>query len=184
MNKDDIIMEENVNDIELTQDDAGLTLDDFGKGNFVKNPLVDQTIVFEIYKISDNKNTKGKNKETGKEFDIGLKYKDGKVRRIDIETDQGTYTIQNWEIYFKLFSSKPVGESKEGLLITYGKAHNKRFNGAKISLTRLLNGIHANYNLSDLSKIIGKSIPETKAYQEEVQKAMREQRLFTVKLLN
>ena len=90
--KDDIIMEE---DIELTQDDNGLTLDDFDQGNFVNNPAVGNTIIFEVLKISENKNTKGKNKETEKEFDIGLKYKDGHVKRYDIDTDLGVYTIKN-----------------------------------------------------------------------------------------
>jgi hypothetical protein len=183
MGKDDIIMEEAMDNIELTQDDAGLTLDDFGQGNFVKNPLVDQTLVFKVLKIIENKNTKGKNKETGKEFDIGLKYKDGRVRRIDIETDQGTYTIQNWEIFFKLFSTKPIGNLPEGILRTYAKANNKKFTGAKISLTRLINGGHANYALSDLSKIIGKDTAATKAYQDEVKLAMKEQRLFKVALI-
>lgn len=172
MVNDDVIMEES---IELQDDDEGLTLDDFGGGTFVNNPSVGQTIVFKVLKVHNNINTKGKNKETGKEFDIGLKQKDGKVRRIDIDTDLGVYTIRNWEIFFKLLGP-------EGVLTKYALKNNKRFTGAKVSLTRLLDGGHANYKIEDLAKIIGKTIPETKAYQEEIKKAIKESRLFEVKL--
>lgn len=177
-NKDEIIMEDaNLNDIELSQDDSGLTLDDFGQGNFVNNPAVGQTIIFEVLKISENKNIKGKNKDTEKEFYIGLQYKDGHVKRYDIDTDLGVYTIKNWEIFFKLLG-------KNGILASWAKAHNKRFTGAKVSITRLLDGAHSNYKLDDLAKIIGKTIPETKIYQDEIKLAVKESRLFTVELVN
>ena len=177
MSKDDIIMEENVNNIELTQDDSGLTLDDFGQGNFVNNPAVGSSISFEVFKIQENKNTKGKNKETEKEFDIGLKYKDGHVKRYDIETDLGVYTVKNWEIFFKLLG-------KDGILTQYARAHNKRFNGAKVSITRLLDGGHANYKIEDLAKIIGKTAVEAKEYQESIKLAIKESKLFKIELIN
>ena len=176
MVNDDVILEDS---IELQDDDEGLTLDDFSGGNFVNNPAVGDTLVFKILKVHNNLNTKGTNKETGKDFDIGLKYKDGKVRRIDIDTDLGVYTIKNWEIFFKLLSSK---KDTEGVLTKYAKAHNKRFVGAIISIKRLIDGGHANYKLEDLSKIIGKETKETKAYQESVKLAIKESRLFEVKL--
>lgn len=163
--------------IDLLQDDSGLNLDDFGSGNFVTNPAVGQTIIFEVLKINENKNTKGKNKETEKEFDIGLKYKDGHVKRYDIETDQGIYTIKNWEIFFKLLG-------RDGVLSKYAKVHNKRFSGAKVSITRLLDGGHANYKIEDLAKIIGKTNVEATKYQEEIKKAIKEARLFKIELLN
>ena len=159
----------------VMDDDNGLSLDDFSGGNFVKNPMVGQTLVLAILKVKNNKNTKGKNTATGKEFDIGLKKKDGSVRRIDIDTDQGVYTLNNWEIFFKFFG-------KEGILTQYAKNHNKRFEGAKVSITRLLDGSHANYKIEDLAKIIGKTASEARAYQEEIKLAMKEQRLFTVSL--
>jgi hypothetical protein len=177
MSKDDIIMEENVNNIELSQDDSGLTLDDFGQGNFVNNPAVGQTIVFEVLKIVPNANTKGKNKDTEKEFDIGLKYKDGHVKRYDIETDLGVYTVKNWEIFFKTLG-------KDGVLTQYAKTHNKRFTGAKVSITRLLDGGHANYKIDDLAKIIGKTAAEATKYQDEIKKAIKESRLFKIELIN
>jgi hypothetical protein len=176
MSRDDEISLEEER-IQLNHDDGGLNLDDFGQGNFLKNPEEGQTIIFEVLKVSNNLNTKAKNKDTDKEFDVGLKQKDGKVRRIDIDTDLGVYTISTWECFFKLFG-------KEGLLVEYAKKHNKSFTGAKISIKRLVSGIHANYALSDLSKIIGKSMEETKAYQDNVKLAVKEQRLFEVKLLN
>jgi len=177
MVNDEIYMEDGV---QLEQDDSGLTLDDFGQGNFVTNPPVGQTLIFTVLKIETNKNTKGKNKETEKEFDIGLKYKDGHVTRYDVETDLGVYTIKNWEIFFKLFGTKDI----KGELAEYAKKHNKSFKGAQVSITRLLDGAHANYNLKDLEKIINKTPAETKAYQDEIKKAIKESRLFEVKVLN
>jgi hypothetical protein len=174
MVKDDVILEEENVGLDLSTDD-GLTLDDFGAGNFVNNPAVGDSITFEVLKVSNNTNTKGKNKETNKEFDIGLKYKDGRVRRIDIDTDLGVYTVKNWEIFFKLFG-------KDGILSKYAKEHNKRFTGAKVTIARLVDGGHANYKIEDLAKIIGKNVADTKIYQEEVKKAIKESRLFDVKL--
>jgi len=176
MSNEEIYMEDGV---QLEQDDSGLTLDDFGQGNFVNNPPVGQTLIFTVLKIETNKNTKGKNKDTEKEFDIGLKYKDGHVTRYDIETDLGVYTIKNWEIFFKLFGSKGT----PGALVEYAKKHNKSFKGAKISITRLLDGAHANYKIEDLAKIIGKNIEETKIYQESIKTAIKNSTLFEVKLL-
>lgn len=172
---DDIILEEGYTP-ELTQDDAGLTLDDFGQGNFIKTPVVGEVIEFEVLRVMDNKNTKGKNKLTEKEFDIGLKYKDGRVRRIDIETDKGTYTLKNWELFFKLFGPK-------GVLSAYAVKHNKRFTGAKVSIKRLIDGGHSSTRIDDLMRIIGKSREETVKYQEEIKAAIKEQRLFEVTLL-
>lgn len=173
MVNDDIALEEET--IQLQDDDEGLTLDDFGPGNFIKNPGVGGTMTFTILKVSNNLNTKGKNKETGKEFDVGLKYRDGRVRRIDIDTDLGVYTIKSWEIFFKLFG-------KDGVLTKYAKTHDKKFTGAKISITRLLDGQHTSYKIEDLMKILGKSMEETRKYQDEIKLAVKEQRLFIVKL--
>lgn len=175
MAKDDVILEEET--IQLSEDDEGLTLDDFGPGNFVKNPAVGDSITFTVLKVSNNLNTKAVNKETNKEFDVGLKTKKGTVRRIDIDTDLGIYTIKNWEIFFKLF------DAKNGILVKYAKDHSKRFVGAKISIKRLMDGAHANYKVEDLAKIRGTSITDTKIYQEEIKKCIKESRLFEVKLV-
>lgn len=173
MVNDDVILEEET--IQLQDDDEGLTLDDFGPGNFLKNPAVGDNITFTILKVSNNLNTKAVNKETGKEFDVGLKTKKGTVRRIDIDTDLGVYTINTWEVFFKLFG-------KDGILTKYAKDHNKRFVNAKVSITRLMDGSHANYKIEDLAKIIGKSVTDAKTYQENVKKAVKESRLYEVKL--
>lgn len=178
MVKDDIILEEE--SVSMEQDDGGLTLDDFGPGNFVKNPAKDETIIFTVLKVSNNLNTKAINKKTGKEFDVGVKKKDGSVRRIDIDTDLGVYTINTWEIFFKTLGAS---KGKEGALIKYAKAHNNHFAGAKVSIKKLEEGVHAGYKVEDLAKIIGKSIDETIKYQDAVKQAVKEQRLFEVKLL-
>lgn len=167
--------------IVLQSDNEGLTLDDFGTSSFVKDPAIGETLTMTVLRIDENPNTTATVKETGKEFIVGVKYKDGRVKRIDIETDQGVYTIKSWEIFFKLLSNK---SGQEGALIKYAKSHNGMFSGAKISIKRLAMGVHANYKIDDLAKIIGKSVEETKVYQLEIKAAIKESRLFEVKLLN
>lgn len=176
MVKDEIIMEDEVH---LMEDDDGLTLDDFGPGNFIKNPAVGDNITFTVLKIKNNPLTKGTNKDTGTEFDIGLRDKKGNIKRIDIDTDLGVYTVRPWEIFFKLFSSK----EPQGTLFKYAKTHNKRFEGAKVSITRLEEGGYAQTKIEDLAKIRGTSIADAKVYQEKIQKALKEKRLFDVKLV-
>lgn len=180
MVKDDIIMEEGFNaDNVVMDDDQGLSLDDFSGGNYFSNPAVGDTVTFTVLKVRNNPNTKGKNNATGAEFTIGLTDKKGNVKRTDIDTDLGVYTVKPWEIFFKLFA----GKEPQGVLIQYAKAHNKQFIGAKVSITRLEDGQYAQTKLEDLAKIRGTTLIEAKAYQEQVQKAMKEKRLFDVKLL-
>lgn len=175
MVKDDIFEEDAIN---LQTDDEGLSLDDFSAGNFISNPAVGDTITFKVLKVRNNPDTKGKNKDTGAEFDIGLRDKKGNVKRTDIDTDLGVYTVKPWEIFFKLFSTKePIG-----ILVKYAKEHNKKFAGAKVSITRLEDGGYAQTKIEDLAKIRGTSIADAKIYQEKVQKAVKEKRLFDVKL--
>jgi hypothetical protein len=152
-----------------------LNLDSFGKGKFLKNPEVGESITFTVLKVFENKNTTGKSK-TGQEFNVGLKSKDGSLRRFDIETDQGVYTLNNWEIYFKLFGPA-------GILRKYAEEHNKSFSGAKISIKRLLDGGHMGTKIGDLAKILGTSIEEATAYQNGIKKAVTEQRLYEVTLV-
>lgn len=159
-----------------TTDVNELDADSFSGGKFLKNPEVGGEIIFEVLKVSENKNTHGKSK-TGQEFRVGLRYKDGSYRRYDIETDLGTYTINNWEIFVKLFSSN-------GLLKQYAAKHNKSFKGAKVSIKRLIDGSHMSTKLPDLAKILGKDLAAAQEYQNNVKKAISEQRLYDVKVLN
>jgi hypothetical protein len=170
--------EENIDfsEVEEVQDESEeLTVSDFQGGNYLKNPPVGESIEFEVEKVVNNKNTKGKNSQTGKEFDIGVKNKAGEVKRYDIHTNQGIYTVKNWEIFFKLFG-------KDGLLITYANEHNKSFKGAKLKITKLLDGSHANTKIEDLMKIKDLSKEETEKYQQTIKTAIKESRLYEVTL--
>jgi hypothetical protein len=178
MSKDDVIFEEDSVNM-MTDDDGGLSLDDFSSGNFISNPAVGDNITFTVLKVRNNPNTKGKNAATGAEFDIGLRDKKGNVKRTDIDTDLGAYTVKPWEMFFKLFSSK----EPQGVLVKYAKEHNKKFTGAKVSITRLEDGQYAQTKIEDLAKIRGTSIADAKVYQEKVQKAVKEKRLFEVTLV-
>lgn len=157
--------------------DNGLSASDFLGGNFLKNPPVGETLILDIVKIVPSDKTEGKNKETGKTFTIGLKQKNGKVKRYDIEcVNDGVYTISNWEIFFKLLGPK-------GLLMGYAKEHNGSFAGAKVAIKRLIDGGHANLKPQDLSKILNVSVPEAEKKISEIKAAIKEQRLFEVTMV-
>ena len=160
------------------QEEMGI--DDFKGGNYLKTPEVGAELVLEVEKVIKNRNTSGTNKETGAKFLIGLKQKDGTVRRIDIHAKEGIFTISSWELYFKLLDSR-VGQ--EGVLIDFGKKHNNSFAGAKIGLKRLWNGTHASMTAEDLAKIRSCSIEEATKYKTDVQTAMKEKKLYTVRLI-
>jgi len=157
-----------------------LGIDDFKSGNFLKTPAVGEELVMEVEKVVRNRNTTGTNNETGAKFDIGLKQKDGVVKRYDIHTKDGIFTISSWEVYFKLFDNRA---GKEGVLIKYAKEHNNSFTGAKISIKRLINGTHASMSAEDLAKVRQCSVEEAAKYKVEVQKAMKEKRIYSVSLI-
>ena len=152
--------------------------DDFMGGNYLKNPAVGAELVFVVEKVMKNKVTSATNKTTGKAFDVGVKDRKGNVKRIDIITQAGeTYTVSNWEIYFKLL------EGQKGLLMTYAKNHNGAFKGAKVRIKKLLDGGHANTKMEDLMKILGKDRAASTAYQAEIKQAIKETRLYEVTLV-
>lgn len=165
--------EERINFGEEPVEDLGLSADDFQGGNFVKLPDVGESIILEVLKVQRNEQTKGVNKQSGAEFIIGVKQKDGKVHRVDIHTPNGIFTIPNWELYFKLIGSN-------GILLKYAIQNNKKFQGAKVKITRLLDGSHASTKLTDLAKILGKSVQDAEKYQNEIKAAIKEQRLYEV----
>jgi hypothetical protein len=160
-----------------SEEEKSLGVNDFSGVSYLKNPAVGETISFEVVKIVQNKNTKMKNKTTGKEFEVGLKSsKPGtETKRYDIHTKEGIYTIANWEIFFKILGSN-------GLLKVWAKSHGDNFAGAKVTIKKLIDGSHASINTSDLSKILGKTVAEAQKYQDEVKKAIKEQRLYEVQV--
>lgn len=160
---------------EETDIEHEMGVEDFQGRNYIKNPEVGSEITFVVEKVVDNKKTTGTTKE-GVNFDVGLKFKDGSKKRYDIHTDQGVYTINTWEVFFKLFS-------RDGMLLKYGKEH-KGFSGAKISIKRLYNGNHASAKITDLMKLMTMSEIQAKEYQDIVKAAKKENRLYDVKLLN
>jgi hypothetical protein len=158
---------------EGVEQNVGLGIDDFGTGNFLKNPNLGESITFTVVRVEKSDKTEGKNKETGKSFTIGLQQKDGKKMRYDIVTDAGVYTISNWEIYFKLFGP-------DGVLRKYATQNNGGFAGAKINIKRIVEGLYVNYKAEDLSKIKSISVSEAKTMIEGIKLAIKEQRLFEV----
>jgi len=159
-----------------SDDSTELTGEDFLRGAFIKNPPVGESIILDVLAVKDNPNIKGKNNSTGKDFDIGLKDKNGKIKRVDIVTPEGTYTINSWGVYFQLFG-------RTGILMKYYKKNNT-FKGAKVKLTHLADGQHSTMKIDMLSKVIGKTIPETEKYQQEIKLAMKENRLYKSELIS
>jgi len=160
-----------------TEEDEGLTANDFSSGDFVKNPDVGETISFVIEKIKQSEKTTGKNSDTGAEFTIGLKKKNNEILRYDIHTDKGTYTINSWEVFYKLLGPK------EGILLEYAKKNNGSFKGAKVSIKRNYNGQFASDNITVKMVMAEMEITEEEAkkLKEEVKVAMKEHTLYSVK---
>lgn len=156
--------------------DEGMTAKDFSGGSFLKNPAVGEELVLDILKVEQSDKTTARNKTTDKEFSVGLKQKNGEVKRYDVICTNGTYTISNWEVYFKLFGAK-------GVLMEYAKKNNGSFKGAKVSIKRVLDGGYANYKEADLAKILDITIPQAVAKINEIKQAIKEQRLFSVTLV-
>lgn len=162
----------------LSSGDEELTPGDLIVKKFIKNPEVNKSIELAIEKIVKNLNTKGKNKSTGEEFDIGLKKTDGTILRHDIITSDGSrYTISTWEIFYKLFGP-------EGVISAYGQKNNT-FKGAKVKITKNYDGSHANRKTSELQKLMDlESLEKAEEYKKEVAKAMKDRVLYTVEMLN
>jgi hypothetical protein len=154
-------------------DEQEMGAEDFKGTNYLKIPDVGNTLTFTVEKVVNNQQTKGKGSD-GASFNIGLTDKHGKTKRYDIHTEQGVFTINSWEVYFKLF------HQSTGLLIAYAKAHNNSFKGAKVSITRNFNGNHKSMKVDDLAKILGTSVEDAKAHQQKVKDAIKEKRLYTV----
>ena len=158
-----------------------MTMDDFAGKTWLRNPEVGKAITFIIEKVIKNPKTTATNKTTKIDFVIGLKDKNNKVTRYDVYTDQGIYTINSWEVYFKLFDGR---KETQGLLYKYAEGHNKSFKGANISIKRILDGSHAMTKIPDLKKIIGvEKDEEAIKYQEEIKLAIKERRLYEVTLI-
>ena len=170
-------MAEEINFEDMTDKETELGIDDFEQGKWVNNPEVGSTVEFVVEKVVQNKMIEGKNKTSGAKFHIGLKQKDGTVKRYDIYSDLGVYTIKSWEIFFKLLGP-------DGLLIKYAKDHNKSFKGAKICIKKNLNGGHMSTKIDDLMAILKVEKDEAIAYQNKIKEAIKEKRLFTVTLLD
>ena len=175
---DDVIdFEEGVEEEENNQE-MEVDASDFKGGNYIKTPEVGETISFEVEKVIKRKNTHGKNKETGVAFRIGLKKKNGTYLRYDIHTiDGASYTVKSWGVFFDIFGN-------EGVLTKYAKDHNGKYKGAKMTITRNIDGRHGQTKIADLMKILDKNEEETKAYQKEVKAAIKNGTVYTVELVD
>ena len=152
-------------------------------GNYLNNPAVGETLTFVIDKVVQSEKTEAVNKE-GKSFKIGLVSKNPNIptKRIDIHTSDGVYTINSWEIYFKLLDGR---KESLGALIKWGNDNNiLDFKGAKVSIKRLYNGSFINKEITPRMIAAEMGITEDAAleYKEAVRKAREENRLYEVKV--
>ena len=89
-------------EVKQSQEEEGseeMGVEDFKGGSFLKTPAVGEELVMEVEKVVKNRVTSGTNNETGKKFEIGLKDKNGNLRRIDIHSKEGIFTVSAWEVY-------------------------------------------------------------------------------------
>lgn len=144
--------------------------------NYIKNPEVGKSLTLYVDKIVRNPNTKGKNKETGEEFVIGLKKKDGTAVRVDIETKEGIYTINSWEVYSKLFFNNPDGKSLKDF------KNRPSWQGLKIELTKNYHGNYAMRDAKEISKLMDTDVKAAEEYKKKCANAIKESKLYTVKI--
>lgn len=152
--------------------------DDFKGSTWIQNPSVGESITLTIKKVVNNPNTTGKNKKTNQTFDIGLKKKNGKVQRYDVHAEEGIYTINSWDVWFKLFSN-------DGILMKYSKEHNNTFVDAVVKITRNFDGSLAfpGTKVEDVAKLQDISVEEAQKKIDEAVKAMKDKKLYTVELV-
>jgi hypothetical protein len=161
---------------EFSNGDTELTGDDMAPSQFIRSPEPGHSIQFEVEKVVRSNKTKGVNKTTKETFDIGLRNKKGEVTRTDIITTSGRFTINTWEVFFKLFGV-------DGVLTKYHKAHHT-FKGAKIKITKHYPGNYANKPAKEIAKLLDMTLEKAEAYRKEIAVAMQERRLQTVELVN
>jgi hypothetical protein len=152
------------------------TVDNLGSDEtYIKLPDVGESIEFVVEKIEDNPITTGTNKETGEQFGIGCKKKDGSYIRRDItSTNNEVLTVNSWELFYKLFG-------KESEFSALAKKKNT-FKGIKVKITRNYNGAYAMKPVNEIAKLLDKSTEDATKYKAEVATAMKENRLLTVEV--
>ena len=153
-----------------------LSPESFVSDSYIQNPDVGESIILDVKKIVSNPQIEGTNKTTGEKFHIGVKRKDGVVIRRDVITDEGRYSIKNWEIFYKLFG-------KEGIVSIYAKEHGK-FEGLKIKIKKCWNGGHAMRDAKELMKLMDlDTIEKAEEYKKSVADAMKANKLYEVTLV-
>jgi hypothetical protein len=156
--------------------DVELTPDKMKPSNYIKNPEVGKFITLLVEKVVSNPIVKLKNNTTGEDFDVGLKDSKGNVKRTDIITADGSrYTINSWEVFFKLFG-------KDGALTKFGDQH-KTFKGAKLKIVKNYPGNYANMDAKTIAKLTDRTLEDAAKYKAEIGNAMKEKRLYTVELI-
>lgn len=150
--------------------------DSLVSNNYIRNPEVGKSITLHVEKIVRNPNTKGKNKETGEEFVIGLKKKDGTAVRVDIETKEGIYTINSWEVYSKLFFNNSDGKSLKDF------KNRTNWQGLKIELTKNFHGNYAMREAKEIAKLMDIEVKAAEEYKKKCANAIKESKLYTVKI--
>jgi hypothetical protein len=153
-------------------------LDIFGGSTYIKTPEVGQSIEIEVTAIEEDKNPKRVSKE-GKEFTTGFKNKQNEIISYDLVGPDGSrFNMKSAMLYYGIGNKLTEYKKKHpGLVPSYS--------GAKLRITHLFDGSHANTKPDDLRKIKEfKTMEETMVYQAQVKLAMKEFRIYRVELLN
>lgn len=150
--------------------------DDFASDSYIKNPSVGESIELDIDMVINNPKIDMKDSE-GVAFKVGLKDKNNKYVRYDIKTKDGAiYTVNSWEVFFKLFG-------KDSVIMQKAKLQGN-FRGFKVKITRNFNGKYATETTDNIAKLEGITKENAAVLKEAVKKAKAERKLYTVELLN
>ena len=153
-----------------------ITPQNFKHFNYVKIDGVGNPLNLTVLRVVRSGRVQGQKKDSGETFTMGLKRKDGTKFRIDLDCVEGRFTINSWEIYFKLLG-------RDGLLTKYGQ-RDKTFAGAMIQLTRNCRGKYKTLSVEDISKIEGISLEEAQSMKDIVVDAIKNNKLYEVSLIN
>ena len=144
-----------------------------GSGKFIKNPAVGETITLVMKKLVKSSKTEITTQD-GTRFNVGLKMKNGDVVRYDIITkDDERYTINSWEVYFKLFG-------KDSQLLQLCAQNKNTFTGLVVKITRNFNGKYATERPENVAKLEGMSVEDARTLVDKIKKAKAESGLYTV----
>jgi hypothetical protein len=160
-------------------EDQELDIDDFEQKSYLKTPGVGDSIEFTIKGMREVKDPSKHfaNAADGDKFCTGVQRNDGKVIKIEIDTEDGKiFVLNSWTVFYLFRGSKST-------FATYVREKGS-FKGVKVKLTRNYNGKVPKQAVKEVMKLYDFDTEEKAvAYQKEVTKAKEDGKLITLEII-